>query len=248
MHAQPGSRGWPWLRPAIPRRNPSPPRRLRRTAAALPRPHPYRSRLRRPALSYRRIGMRQTGSSPSPSGRWVQQDSGHHTADLEVHDGVPVEAQPFEDAVAVLVELRGPTGDGRLPVELYRGGGQSERCAGRGLAVLDVAVGDGLRIRGRLDGVLHDGPLAVEAGQALTPLVEGGAREDLAQFLDGLPAVGHQRLVIGEPRVRGQFGATDGVTEGGPVLGGLQTGEPQRAIVRRPIATRQRIRAEGVVR
>ncbi len=66
-----------------------------------------------------------------------------------------------EDGVAVLVELGGPPG----------AAGSSSNCTGaatswngmprRGHAVLQVAVGDRLRVDGGLERVLHDGPLAV---------------------------------------------------------------------------------------
>ena len=64
--------------------------------------------------------------------------------------------------------------------------GSSSNCTGAatswngdavgGLAVLHVAVGDGLRVGRRLERVLDDGPLADEVGEPLAPLVEGAAR------------------------------------------------------------------------
>ena len=85
--------------------------------------------------------------------------------------------------------------------------------AGRRLAVLDVAVGHGLGVGRRLEGVLHDGPLAVEVGQPLAPLVEGGTGEHLVQQLGGLGAVGHQRGVVGEAGIGGQLGPADGLAQ-----------------------------------
>ena len=66
-------------------------------------------------------------------------------------------------------------------VVLHRCGDQLERVPGRGLAVLQVAVGHGLRVDGRLERVLHHGPLAVEVGEAGAPLVERRRREHLGQ-------------------------------------------------------------------
>ena len=81
-----------------------------------------------------------------------------------------------EDGVAVLVELRRPARRRRLLVELHRRGDELERDAVGGLAVLEVAVGDGLRIDRRLQRVLDDGPLADEVGEPLAPLVERSLR------------------------------------------------------------------------
>src|SRR4029453_4143833 len=67
--------------------------------------------------------------------------SGHHAADLEVHDRVPVDPELAEDRVAVLVEPRRPPGRPRLPVVLDGCGAQPEGHALRGRAVLHVAVG-----------------------------------------------------------------------------------------------------------
>src|SRR4051812_33488968 len=103
---------------------------------------------------------------------WVGRSrSGDDAANLEVEDRVHVETEAGEDVVTVLVELRRPLRDGRFFVELDRGGGQLEGRAGRGLAVDDVAVRQGLRVGCGLERVLHHRPLTGEAEQHLTPLV-----------------------------------------------------------------------------
>src|SRR5690242_5348445 len=93
--------------------------------------------------------------------------SGDDAADLEVHDRVPIEAERAKDGVAVLVELGGALGRRRFAVELHRRGRELERSAVGRLAVDDVAVGDGLGVGGRFEGVLHGGPLPAELGEAL---------------------------------------------------------------------------------
>src|SRR5438270_9111188 len=97
------------------------------------------------------VGVSLTPGSPS---------SGNDAADLEVDDGLHVEPEGLEDGVAVLVELGGPLRRGGLAVILERCGHQLElRAAGR-RAVAQIAVGHGLGVVGRLEGVLDHGPLA----------------------------------------------------------------------------------------
>ena len=86
-----------------------------------------------------------------------------------------------------------------------------------GLAVLDVAVGDGLGIDRGLERVLHDGPLADEVGQPLAPLGQGALGEDLARGSRWPPRLfAISDGVVGEARVGGQLGPADGLAERRP--------------------------------
>src|SRR4051794_22512565 len=85
------------------------------------------------------------GSGARTSG----EGSGNDVGDLELEDLVPVETELLQDRVAVLVELWRPLGCGGLGAIADRRCGQLERCAGGGLVVLDVAVGDHLQILAR---------------------------------------------------------------------------------------------------
>ena len=69
---------------------------------------------------------------------------------------------PAKDDVTVLVELGSSRRHGGLLVELDGCRDEPERCPGRGVALLHVAVGDGLRVGRRLECVLHDRPLPGE--------------------------------------------------------------------------------------
>ena len=65
---------------------------------------------------------------------------------------------------------------------------------GRGLAVLEVAVGHGLRVDGRLERVLHHRPLPVEVGEARPPLLERApTAKTSVSACDRLDVVGHER-------------------------------------------------------
>src|SRR5438270_808830 len=79
------------------------------------------------------------------------------------------------------VDPRRPLRHRRLLVVLHRCGDELERDAGRGLALLHVAVRHGLRVGGRLERVLDDGPLAPEVGEPLAPLLERLHRERLGE-------------------------------------------------------------------
>src|SRR5581483_3298795 len=148
-------------------------------------------------------------------------ESGDDAADLEIDDRVHVDPQLLEYCVPVLVELGGPPRRRRLLVELHGGGDETERHAGRRLALLHVAVSDGLGVGRHLEGVLHHRPLAGEVGQPFTPLVERRTREHLVEDGDGLDRVGQQRLVVGEPLVCGQLRLADDLAHVRPVLPGL---------------------------
>src|SRR4051794_6569199 len=76
--------------------------------------------------------------------------SGDDAADLEVHDGIPVEADRLQDLVAVLVEVGRPPELRLLLVELDRRGDELERRPVGVHRLLDVAVGDRLRVLGDL--------------------------------------------------------------------------------------------------
>src|ERR1035437_2139950 len=106
-----------------------------------------------------------------------RQWSGDHAANLEVDDGVLVETDVGQDAVAVLVELRGAGRPGRLLVQLDGRGHQLERGSGGWLALWVVAVGVRVGVRRGGEGVLDDGPRPDEPGEPLTPLGQGGRPE-----------------------------------------------------------------------
>ena len=70
----------------------------------------------------------------------------------------------------MLVELGSPSGLRGVLAELHRCRDQLEGITGRGHARLDVAIGYGLNVGGRLQGVLHYGPLPYEAFEPIPPL------------------------------------------------------------------------------
>src|SRR5580692_7695195 len=86
-------------------------------------------------------------------------------ADLEVHDGIPVDAELLEHGIAVLVELGRPTRGRGLAAELHGCRDQMERSSARRVTLLHVPVGERLGVFGRLERVLHDAPLAAEVHQ-----------------------------------------------------------------------------------
>ncbi len=133
-------------------------------------------------------------------------------------------------------------GGGRLLVVLHRGGHELERDAVGGLAVLDVAVGHGLGIDRRPRACSAPRPTGRRSGSSRSrhsSRVRGG--EDLAQDPDGLLAVGHERGVVGEARVGGQFGPADALAQRRPVLAGLQAGEGEDVAVLGLVVARQRV-------
>ena len=73
-------------------------------------------------------------------------------------------------------------GRGRA-VELHRRAHQRERRAALGVHLLQVAVGDGLRVGDDVDGVLHRRPLALHPAQLRLPLLERLALDRLGHQL-----------------------------------------------------------------
>ena len=162
-------------------------------------------------------------TTPEPGDAGV---SGDDAFDLQVDDGVHVEAEALEDGVAVLVEVGGAAGLRRHPAVLDRRGDQLEGLAFRVGAVGDVPVGDGLRVLDDLEGGLHPGPLAGE-GLELGPELVGGLGQDRRlEDLRPLPGVGRHPLVVGEAGVGGELGPADEQLAGlRPVLHRLQAHE-----------------------
>src|SRR5215472_12543244 len=133
--------------------------------------------------------------------RWTGHDllqSGDHTSRFEIDDRVPVKSEVTENRIPVLVELRRTGRLGRLPVVLDRRGHEPEGGPARGLALLEVAVGERLRILRGLERVLHDAPLALEGFEALPPLLERRRGEDFAEDLDALRSVLDERGLVDE--------------------------------------------------
>src|SRR5918998_6979301 len=174
--------------------------------------------------------------------------SGHDPPDLQVDDGVHVEAEAAEDVVAVLVELGCPPGRRRLAAELHGCRRQLEGHTFGRLAVLHVAVGDGLRVARGFEGVLHHRPLAGEAGEGLAPLVGRALGEGLAQAVHARGCVGGDRLAVGEPLVGGQLGPADDLARLGPVLGRLQAREGEVLAVLRLVGGAERVAGRRVGR
>ena len=121
--------------------------------------------------------------------------------------------------------------------------GSSSNCTGAatswngdavgGLAVLHVAVGDGLRVGRRLERVLHDRPLADEVGEPLAPLVERCARRTTSRrgSRSASALLAMSDCVVGEALVGGELGPADDRAQRRPVLAGLQAGEREEAAV-----------------
>lgn len=106
----------------------------------------------------------------------------------------------------------------RLLVVLHGCGGEAHRHAVGGDDVLHVAVGDGLRILRDLECVLHDGPLAAEVRQDLTPLGEQARREQLDHDRPACHRIRAVCLVADEALVGREVGAAHDMAEDRPVV------------------------------
>ena len=177
--------------------------------------------------------------------------SADDAADLEVHDGIPVEPE-LGSRIASPCSLnsgaRWP--GGRLPVELHRG----RRPAGRACPrrSRSPACSRWRRTAGRPPPRACPArrPLPGEVGQALAPLGQRVLGEDLGRgALHGLRAVGHQDGVVGEAGVGGQLGAPDRLAQRRPsTWPAWRQREGQGPAVLGRVVARQRIRARCVGR
>ena len=163
-------------------------------------------------------------------GRGVVGRSGDDAADLEVHDARPSRGR----------------GSSRIssPCSLNSGarsgaGGSPPYCTGAAASwngmpstvsqSCDVAVGDGLRVGGGLERVLHHRPLAGEAREPLAPLVGGALGERPAQQLGGLGGVGSPMAAASAKRSSvGELGPAETSHTSGQYFARLQAGERRR--------------------